>query len=58
MNKYIINYYFDGTGHVEITAKNKTEAREKFYIGDYDFNPNNELADTYEIETIEKVESK
>lgn len=35
MNKYIIEYFFDGTGTVTIEADSEEEARDKFFDGDF-----------------------
>jgi len=50
MKKYIIEYYFDGNGKVEVEAKNQEEAREKFFNGDFD--ETEEYGENYNIERI------
>jgi len=33
--KYLVSYYFDGSGEVWIEAKNRKQAEEKFYEGEF-----------------------
>lgn len=35
MKKYIVEYYFDGNGEVEINAKSKIDAQKKFFEGEF-----------------------
>jgi hypothetical protein len=52
MKKYIINYFFDGCGLIEVEANSKEEAREQFFSGECDMN--NEYRDNYNIDEIEE----
>lgn len=49
---FIIKYYFDGTGNVEIKAKDEAEAREKWLQGNFcneeEFGENYTIADIKE----------
>lgn len=51
--KFLISYYFDGEGTVEIEADSEGEAKEKFQSGE--FENEEESGDQYNIESIEKV---
>ena len=52
MNKYTINYYFDGNGQQTIEAKSRKEAEDKFYEGEFDFEDDKEWGENYTIKTI------
>ena len=51
--KYKINYYFDGNGEVMVEAKNKKEAKDKFFEGE--FESEEEWGEQYNINSIEPV---
>ena len=50
--KYTIKYYFDGEGQTIIEAKNKEEAEDKFYNGDYGEEDDIEEGTNYQIHEI------
>lgn len=52
MKTYRINYYYDGYGYAEVTAKNKAEAEEKYHSGDATYHDN---GDNYSIEDIDTL---
>lgn len=51
--KFLISYYFDGNGEVEVDAENEEQAREMFFGGE--FSDENEWGGQYNIEKIEEV---
>ena len=53
MPKYIIRYFFDGTGEVSVEAENEKEARAQFFQGD--FENENEWGDSYNIDRVALV---
>lgn len=55
MPKFKIVYFFDGDGVTKIKAKNKKEAREKFYDGDISEECEREQGSNYTIKRIEKI---
>lgn len=52
MEKFKVVYIFDGNGEVVIEAKNKEEAKEKFFEGE--FEKEKEWGENYEIFDIRK----
>ena len=52
MKKYKVRYYFDGTGDVIIEAKNKRDAENKFYEGE--FSDENEWGENYAVDLVEE----
>jgi len=54
MPKYLIKYYFDGEGEVEVKAKSKEEARDKFFEGDWQ-GEEKEWGDTYNIDEVQEL---
>lgn len=53
MPKYQIHYYFDGSGQVDIEAKDEAEAKLKWEEGDY--KEEDEWGETYTIDHINKI---
>ncbi len=54
LKTFTINYYFDGTGSVDVEAENEEEARELFYEGEGDYkNTGIENRNDCEIEDVE-----
>lgn len=51
MTKYIIDYYFDGTGKVEVEANSEEEAKDKFFDGNWK-SSEEEQGDNYNIEFV------
>jgi len=53
MPKYRVKYYFDGQGEVLIMAKNKMDAENKFFDGEFDEKEDNEWGENYNINVVE-----
>lgn len=50
--KYLVRYFFDGEGEVEIKAKNEEEAKRKFYNGEYIEGTEDEYGNNYTIDSL------
>ena len=50
MNKYILQYHFDGNGTVVIEAESDLEAEKMFYAGE--FQDEDEYSERYTVERI------
>lgn len=53
MKKYLIKYYFDGYGQVEVEAESEEKAYDVFYNGDFD--KEEEWGERYNIEEIQDI---
>lgn len=58
MKTFKIKYYFDGNGEVFVKAKNKEEAENLFFEGEYELKDDSEWGDNYNIEAIEESEKE
>ena len=58
LKTYQVNYYFDGKGSVNIQAKSKKEAKDKFYEGEYEITDDSEWGESYIVEDIIKLDIK
>jgi len=52
MPKYLIQYYFDGQGEVEVEAKSKKDAKDMFFDGEWE--NEKEWGENYNVEEISK----
>jgi hypothetical protein len=52
---YLVKYYFNGYGRIEIEANSKDEAEAKFWDGDYDEDEEDEWGDDYEVDEINEI---
>ena len=50
---YTINYFFNGNGIVDIKAKSKKEAEDKFRNGDFEDDKKDEWGEEFVIESID-----
>lgn len=55
MAKYRIQFFYDGTGEIDIKAKNEKEARELFSQGEWEQKDVNDLSDNFNIQSVEKI---
>ena len=55
MPKYNLSYYFDGNGEVEIEAKSKKEAEQKWRDGNFDDKTEDEWGQEYCVDEITEV---
>lgn len=53
-----VNYYFDGKGSVNIQAKSKKEAEDKFFEGEFEITDDSEWGENYIVEDIIKLDIK
>jgi len=51
--KYKVEYLFDGCGYQIINAKNETEAKRKFYEGE--FEDDIDTSENYQITKVDKI---
>ena len=58
LKTYQVNYYFDGNGSVNIQAKSKKEAEDKFFDGEYEITDDSEWGENYIVEDIIKLNIK
>jgi len=55
MKTYLVKYYFDGYGKVEVKAKSPEEAKEKWFEGDTIGATEDEWGDQYNFEVAIKI---
>lgn len=56
LKSYIIQYSFNGFGNCEVSARNKEEAKEMFFNGE--FSDDEEGGENYTIDFVEDINSK
>lgn len=58
LKTFQVNYYFDGKGSVNIQAKSKKEAEDKFFEGEFEITDDSEWGENYIVEDIIKLDIK
>lgn len=58
LKTFKVSYYFDGKGSVNIQAKSKKEAEDKFFEGEFEITDDSEWGENYTVEDIIKLDIK